>query len=108
MKAVRMAMQLVGALALLICVGAGVAEAADARKGETLSRRWCAACHVVASNQRQPTAEATPFAEIAKRQKFEAAHVAFFLLGPHPKMPDMSLSRSEAGDIAAYIGSLHK
>jgi hypothetical protein len=31
-----------------------------------------------------------------------------FLLDPHPKMPDMSLTRTEAGDLAAYIASLGK
>jgi hypothetical protein len=31
--------------------------------------------------------------------------LALFLLLPHPKMPDMSLSRSEAADLAAYIVS---
>jgi hypothetical protein len=29
--------------------------------------------------------------------------LAFFLLTPHPRMPDMNLSRSEAADLAAYI-----
>jgi hypothetical protein len=29
--------------------------------------------------------------------------LAYFLLSPHPRMPDMNLSRSEAADLAAYI-----
>ncbi len=32
--------------------------------------------------------------------------LAYFLLNPHPKMPNISLSRSEADDIAAYIATL--
>ena len=32
---------------------------------------------------------------------------AFFLLEPHPKMPNMQLSRSEAADLAAYIATLN-
>jgi mono/diheme cytochrome c family protein len=97
----------------LVTVGFGVftaasAMAADAAKGETLARRWCAPCHVVAKNQKQPTAEATPFATIAKRPKFDAGYVALYLLAPHPRMPDMALSRSEAEDLAAYIGTLDK
>jgi hypothetical protein len=32
--------------------------------------------------------------------------LAFFLLDPHPKMPNMSLTRIEASDLAAYIASL--
>jgi hypothetical protein len=30
------------------------------------------------------------------------------LLDPHPKMPDMGLSRREAEDLAAYIASLKR
>jgi hypothetical protein len=29
--------------------------------------------------------------------------LAYFLLTPHPRMPDMGLTRSEAADLAAYI-----
>ena len=79
---------------------------ADADNGERLARRWCASCHVVASNQRQASAEAVTFATIAKKPGFNAGQLAFFLLTPHPKMPDMSLTRSEAADLAAYIGKL--
>ena len=35
-----------------------------------------------------------------------AARLTFFLLDPHPKMPDMALSRAEAADLAAYIATL--
>jgi hypothetical protein len=31
-----------------------------------------------------------------------------FLLDPHPKMPDMGLSRAEAAALAAYISTLAK
>jgi hypothetical protein len=34
--------------------------------------------------------------------------LAFFLLDPHPKMPDMALSRREADDLAAYIEGLKR
>ena len=36
----------------------------------------------------------------------DAPMLALFLLLPHPKMPDMALSRNEAADLAAYIVSL--
>jgi hypothetical protein len=52
------------------------------------------------------TDQAPPFATIAKIPGFNAAQVALFLLAPHPKMPDMELSRTEAGDLAAYIATL--
>jgi len=89
-------------------LAASPAGAADASNGGRLAARWCAACHVVAPNQRGTTGEAPPFATIARRTDFSAARIALFLLDPHPKMPDMGLTRSEAADLAAYIASLRK
>jgi len=82
------------------------AFAADPDNGERLAQRWCTACHVVASDQRGPTGEAPPFRTIAARPDFDAAKLAFFLMDPHPKMPNMQLSRTEAADLAAYIAVL--
>jgi mono/diheme cytochrome c family protein len=86
------------------------AFAADAYNGERIARRWCASCHAVGSDQRQVpgevTQEAPPFPTIARQPGFDPARLAFFLLDPHPKMPDMSLTRFEAGDLAAYIATL--
>jgi mono/diheme cytochrome c family protein len=81
------------------------AAAADASKGEVLAKRWCAACHIVSSEQSRGTTQAPPFAEIARKPGFDQGMLAFFLLVPHPKMPDMNLSRSEAADLAAYIAT---
>jgi mono/diheme cytochrome c family protein len=84
-----------------------VGIAADIDHGQQLALRWCSSCHVVASTQRQATTtEAPPFATIARMPNFDASRVALFLLDPHPKMPNMSLTRAEAADLAAYIGSL--
>lgn len=85
-----------------VIVATTPAFAADTSIGERLAHRWCAACHVVSATQRQSTTDqAPPFATIAKTSGFDAAKVALFLLDPHPKMPDMSLSRKEASDLAA-------
>jgi mono/diheme cytochrome c family protein len=80
--------------------------AADANHGAQLAKRWCATCHLVDSAQTQASADVPPFAAIARKSDFTPETVAFFLLDPHPKMPNFSLSRNEAADIAAYIGSL--
>ena len=82
------------------------ALAADPVNGERLARRWCAACHVVSEKQTGTVTEATPFPVIAQRPDFNERMVAFFLLDPHPKMPDMALTRAEAADLAAYIATL--
>ena len=91
---------------LAATVNVSHAFGADAANGERLARRWCAPCHVVAPNQARVTGEAPPFATVAKRPDFDAAKLALFLLNPHPKMPDMGLSRTEAADLAAYIATL--
>jgi mono/diheme cytochrome c family protein len=83
------------------------ARAADPDNGSRLAHRWCEACHVVTPTQtRASTDTAPPFATIAARPDFDASKIAQFLMDPHPKMPNMSLSRLEAGDLAAYIGTL--
>ena len=92
------------AFGVLAAAIAQPALAADASNGERLAMRWCAACHVVTSDQREANADAPPFEEIAKR--FSEPGLTTFLLDPHAKMPDMNLTRFEAADIAAYVGTL--
>ena len=83
------------------------AFAADPSNGLRIAHRWCEACHVVTPTQTRPaTDQAPPFEAIARTPGFDAAKIALFLLDPHPKMPDMGLSRSDAADLAAYIAAL--
>jgi mono/diheme cytochrome c family protein len=82
--------------------------AADAGHGGDLAKRWCGTCHLVDGAQKQANADVPSFSMIAQKSDFTPEKVAFFLLDPHPKMPNFPLSRSEAADIAAYIGSLRK
>lgn len=98
----------VAALAFGVLLGATPGKAADAENGEKIAKRWCVACHVVGEGQRQANADTPPFSAIASRPDFSAAHVALFLLTPHPRMPDMNLSRAEAADLAAYIAAQKK
>ena len=97
---------------VLLVAAAGLngslAVAADADQGATLAKRWCATCHVVDLDQKQASADVPPFAVIAQKSDFTPEKVAAFLIEPHPKMPNFPLSRSEAADIAAYIGTLRK
>jgi mono/diheme cytochrome c family protein len=95
--------QLALSLLLLSTTAGSGAHAADALRGETIAKRWCAACHVVSSAQQQGTAQAPPFSAVAGKPDFNETTLAYFLLTPHPRMPDMNLTRSEAADLAAYI-----
>jgi mono/diheme cytochrome c family protein len=81
---------------------------ADAQHGLVLAKRWCATCHVVSADQQRASADVSPFATIAISPNFNPKELAYFLLNPHPKMPDLPLSRVAADDIAAYIASLKK
>jgi len=89
-------------------IAAMPALAADPKHGLDLATRWCAACHVVTPEQRSANADAPPFSSIAQSAIFDQKQLAYFLLDPHPKMPELPLSRAAADDIAAYIKSLRK
>ena len=95
-------------LALLALAGGAALAAADPAQGEKLAKRWCAACHIVSPEQTRGADNVPAFAAIAQRPGFSAEKIARFLMNPHPKMPDMQLTRSEAADLGAYIASLAK
>ena len=97
--------RMISGLVLLAAVTAlsQTAIAANVANGERLAKRWCAACHVVAADQKSGNTQVAPFSTIAKLPGFDAGKLALYLLMPHPKMPDMNLSRDEAADLAAYI-----
>lgn len=79
--------------------------AGDAKHGGVIAKRWCAACHVVASDQTAASADAPSFADIAQRHP-DKKKIAHFLMDPHPPMPNMHLSRREIDDIVTYIRGL--
>ena len=85
------------ALVLWAAAPGAAAGAADAAQGEKLARRWCASCHIVAPDQARGADDAPAFATVAKRPGFSEEKVARFLMDPHPKMPDMQLSRARPG-----------
>src|SRR5262245_18407580 len=84
---------------------ASPAGAADAENGKRLAERWCAACHLISSEQKSSSTEAPPFSVIANKPDFCTQALAYFLLQPHPKMPDFGLSRDSTADLAAFIAS---
>jgi mono/diheme cytochrome c family protein len=93
------------ALAALLLPSAAVA--ADVEAGRDIAHRRCTPCHIVAPHQRSEVAQAPPFDTISKKEGFDAAMLVFWLLEPHPKM-NLALTRREATDVAAYIGTLAK
>jgi cytochrome c2 len=98
---VRAAAAFLMLFALPVC-----ALAADAERGEIIAKRWCAACHLVSSDQTRANSDAPSFSSIARKKSTEK--LTAFLTDPHPKMPDMNLTRGEIADIVAYIKSLDR
>ena len=94
------------AFALFATLSNGVAAPADPVNGERLAKQWCASCHIVSADQTRGADNVPAFATIAKIPGFSARNIGQFLLDPHPKMPDMQLTRNEASDLGAYIASL--
>ncbi len=111
---VRLLPRMAGAVALfglvtLPMLAANSARAADASAGRALAERWCAGCHVVGTAPQSAASDAPTFAAIAARDgDVSAAWLAFRLLNPHPQMPQVSLTRAEAADLAAYFATLKK
>ncbi|MFY9629189.1 MAG: c-type cytochrome [Methylocystis sp.] len=88
-------------------LAASPTRAGDVAHGGVIAKRWCAACHVVAPDQHSANADAPPFPDIAQRRP-DDKQLSMFLADPHPKMPDMSLTRKEIDDIVAYIRHFDK
>lgn len=95
---------------ILVLIAASLActsaQAADPANGKRLAERWCASCHVVSPAQTRANTDVPTFATIGRQADFDAGRMVLFLLDPHPPMPNMSLTRNEAIDLAAYIRSV--
>ena len=77
----------------------------DPARGLDLAERWCASCHIVSKRQTKGMDGVPSFASVAQRPDLNVGALAFFLLDPHPVMPNLSLSRDDARDLAAYIAT---
>lgn len=94
-----------GGCLALVALSAQPAIAADAEVGKRVALARCSPCHIVVPSQREELANAPPFAVIARNADFDAEALAYAILSPHPGM-NMTLTRAEADNIAAYIATL--
>jgi mono/diheme cytochrome c family protein len=92
------------ALALAALAPSAALAFADAGQGENIAKRWCAPCHLAAPDQQRASADVAPFTTVARSKTDQ--QLAAFLTDPHPKMPNLQLSREEIADLVAYIRSL--
>src|SRR6266542_3278704 len=84
---------------------ASAALAADAESGKRLAETRCVTCHIVAPSQRREVTDAPPFETIARKFVSNPDTLAFSIINPHPRM-NVTLTRREAQDVAAYINTL--
>ena len=89
---------------LAATAAASSAVAADAGNGSRLARSQCAACHIVAPNERSEVARLRRSTS-SPENTFAADAIALAITGPHPRM-NFAPRPADAADIAAYIGTL--
>ncbi|MBV9826558.1 MAG: cytochrome c [Alphaproteobacteria bacterium] len=94
------------AAVLASAVVAHSAVAADAQRGSALANQWCANCHVIGTDATAPASTQQGPPTLRSVAAMPPDQLRAFLIHPHGKMPDLSLSRSEINDLIAYIGSL--
>jgi mono/diheme cytochrome c family protein len=81
----------------------------DVAAGRQLAETWCSSCHVVGPTTVHGTSNGVPtFVAIAGMKATTAMSLRVFLQTPHAQMPDLHLSKTEIGDLAAYILSLRR
>ncbi len=84
------------------------AAAADANNGKRIAQMRCAPCHILTPNQRKgEIADSLPFEDIGRQNGFNAEMLAYLILAPHPRM-NLTFTREEVDDLAAYIAALRK
>jgi len=88
-------------------LAASGALAADADNGKRLAEMRCVTCHIVSPSGRRVVTDAPPFEAIARKFASDPDTLAFSIMDPHPRM-NVTLTRREAQDVAAYINTLAK
>ena len=88
-------------------LAASGALAADADNGKRIAETRCVACHIVAPSERRVVTDAPPFEAIARKYASNPDTLAFSIIDPHPRM-NVTLTRREAREVAAYINTLAK
>ena len=101
-------MQLLPFFSLLpALLAASAALADDADNGKRLAEMRCVTCHIVSPSERRDVTDAPPFEAIARKFASNPDALAFSIMDPHPRM-NVTLTRREAQDVAAYINALAK
>ena len=79
---IRAALACLALTALPLCALADDAAKGDAAHGEIIAKRWCAACHLVASGQAEANSDAPPFVSIAAKNRPRNSRISSPILIP--------------------------
>jgi cytochrome c len=100
----------IGALFLLLCCGAALAEdsAEQEQRGKLLLNSNCSRCHAVGRSGASPHPSAPPFRTLGQRYSIDslAEALAEGLYTGHPDMPEFVFEVSDVGAILAYLQSI--
>jgi mono/diheme cytochrome c family protein len=84
-----------------------IAAAQDVERGHELAQRWCSGCHTVERSPAAARADGIPsFRTVAAVPGISAERLRAAMNPTHGRMPDLSLSKRNQDDLAAYILSL--
>lgn len=79
----------------------------DPERGEAVAKVWCANCHLVAEDQTSPvSADAPPFATMARAAGYSDTRIRAFLVEPHGAMKGFDPDERQINDLIAYIRTL--
>ena len=81
----------------------------DPISGKALAEQLCAGCHLVSNTQKGRVVAGVPsFDAIANRPDQTIDRIFKVIIQPHAPMPDMHLTRTEIGNIIAYLDTLRR
>jgi mono/diheme cytochrome c family protein len=81
----------------------------DPVSGKALAEQLCAGCHLVSDRQKGRVVAGVPsFDAIANRPDQSVERIFKVIIRPHAPMPDTHLTRTEIGDIIAYLDTLRR
>ena len=94
---------------LVVLTVPAVAVAQDVKRGHQLAQRWCSGCHTVERSPAAARADGIPsFPAVATIAGISADRLRAAMNPTHGRMPDLSLSKRDQDDLAAYILSLRQ
>lgn len=95
---------------LMLATGVTVVEAASAKRGLSLAKERCAACHAVTGHGASPDIKAPTFRRIAGQWPVEQLQesLAEGIVTGHPGMPEFTFTPREIDDFLAHLKRLRR